>query len=287
MVREANQKELLEIAVEARKVKDEVEKSLKPAEESLKTLNKVVAGQANLDTKINLLIKQINSTKDQLKALNARKAMWEVEEANIIKLAQDIEKLKKEEAHKKKLKGNKVVYYTEKDEVEARKENHREVFSMIFQKRVKDDNKNCDNMFLYEDEPQGDGIIGKYYDNEFLLGKYIERKDDEIDFEWKGFTPHSNINFNNFSIKWEGYIQAPTTEDYIFTINCDDGAALTLNNKLLIAHNLHSIADESVKRTEQWLDNAIQNTKKGANHPEERYTVKSKPIRLVGGSRFK
>ena len=287
MVREANQQELLAIGIEALKVKEEVIKSIKPAEIILKELNRVISGQAELDNNINLMVRQVASIGDQLKTLNERKAQWEMKEFKMVKMAAQIEKLKLLEEHKKKLKGNKTVFFNEADAQEARKENHREVFSTIFQKRIKDDNKKCDTLHLYQDTPYGDGLIGKYYNNEFLQGKYIQRIDDEIDFDWIGFSPHININMNNYSVKWEGYLEAPSSQDYIFTTYCDDGIALVLNNKLLIAHNLHSIADESLKRTQQWLDSVLQSNMDSSNDPEARYRSSSKPIRLVAGSRYK
>ncbi len=65
-------------------------------------------------------------------------------------------------------------------------------------------------MLLYEEEKDGDGIKGKYYDNEQWIGVYSQRKDEKIDFIWTGASPKKGINQHNFSVRWEGFLFVTT-----------------------------------------------------------------------------
>jgi len=38
-----------------------------------------------------------------------------------------------------------------------------------------------------------------------------------------------NINFENFSIKWVGYLRIPKTGTYVFKAKSDDGHELKIN----------------------------------------------------------
>jgi hypothetical protein len=38
-----------------------------------------------------------------------------------------------------------------------------------------------------------------------------------------------NINFENFSVKWVGYLRAPKTGKYRFVSKTDDGYSLKIN----------------------------------------------------------
>lgn len=156
--------------------------------------------------------------------------------------------------------------------------------SGILQTRLKSEEKNCDGMLLYEEEKEGDGIKGHYFNNEAWLGSFVERKDDAINFNWTGASPKKGINKNNFSVKWSGYLYAPYTGKYIFSLESDDGAAFTLNNQLLISHNMHTAADENSSRTERWLLNEIA---KKSNPNKNHNKSLSEKIQLIGGSKYK
>ncbi len=108
--------------------------------------------------------------------------------------------------------------------------------------------KNCKGMMLYEDEEEGDGLIGMYYDNESWIGRYIERKDPEINFDWSGISPKKDINPNNFSIVWKGFIYIPYSDSYIFTIEADDGVELIVNRELIISYKINNSLDKSTAK---------------------------------------
>lgn len=156
--------------------------------------------------------------------------------------------------------------------------------SAILQRRVKINEKSCEGMLLYEEEKDGDGIKGRYFDNEAWLGNFVERKDNTIDFNWRGSAPKSGINPNNFSIKWSGYIHAPYTGKYTFAIECDNGASLSINNELIISHNMYTAAEESTSRTDRWLKNEIL---KKSNPSKNNLKSVSKKVHLTAGNKFK
>ena len=83
-VREANQKYLLELTVECRKVNDEIEFYVAPAEAAINNLNKLRSGQAELDNKVNLMIRDVETVNNNLLNLYSIKAQWEKEEIRAI-----------------------------------------------------------------------------------------------------------------------------------------------------------------------------------------------------------
>lgn len=156
--------------------------------------------------------------------------------------------------------------------------------SAVLQRRLKFEDTTCDGMLAYEEEKFGDGIIGRYFDNEAWIGSFVERKDDTINFEWTGASPKKGINKNNFSVKWTGFLYAPYSGKYVFTLESDDGSALTINNELIISHNMHTAAKENASRTERWLNNEIS---KKSNPNKNHYKSSSEKIHLIGGSKYK
>lgn len=156
--------------------------------------------------------------------------------------------------------------------------------SGIFQRRLKTEEASCDGMLLYEEEKDGDGIKGKYYDNEQWIGVYSERKDEKIDFIWTGASPKKGINQHNFSVRWEGFLLAPYSGPYLFSVECDDGATVSMNDELILSHNLETSEKENSSRTENWMNHEIwKRSRPNENHKKS----SSNPIHLVGGNKYK
>ena len=84
------------------------------------------------------------------------------------------------------------------------------------------------------------------------------------------------INPNNFSIRWEGYIYAPYTGQYFFSVECDDGAYLQLNNQIIISHNMNIAA---------LIDEGKTESTNGKNSNPNKSS--SNGIKLLGGTKFK
>jgi hypothetical protein len=195
------------------------------------------------------------------------------------------EKITKKKEKMKSFNSKEKEYYDDSEgtiNAETLAQNHR--ISAVLQRRLKFNDVTCDGMLAYEEEKFGDGIIGQYFDNEAWIGNFSERKDNSINFEWTGSSPKKGINKNNFSVKWTGYLNAPYSGKYVFTLESDDGSALTINNELIISHNMHTAEKENASRTERWLNNEIS---KKSNPKKNHFKSSSEKIHLVGGSKYK
>ena len=229
-VREETQKMLKDISIKALKADLNIKQNIVPAKNALDELNNLKNDQAKLDTDIATQKKIISNINTNLASLKSSRDIWEKQNQLITQLNFEIEK-------KKKKRGN-----------------NRDPF-------------NCEGMLLYEDETLGDGLIGHYYDNENWLGSYKETKDKDINFDWTGSAP-MDLNPNNFSVKWEGFLYAPSNGNYRFIVEADDGAILNINDSDVVKHR-------QAMRIE--LSNKIA-------HPFKTY---SDPIKLFGGTKVK
>jgi len=84
-------------------------------------------------------------------------------------------------------------------------------------------------MLGYEENIKGDGLIGEYYDNEFLIGTSVDQLEEEIDLYWDA-DPAENIGLDNFSLKLTGFVRAPSSGEYVFSVKGDDGFHLSIND---------------------------------------------------------
>ena len=80
------------------------------------------------------------------------------------------------------------------------------------------------------------GLKGEYFDNRTLTGTPIyEDTVPNIDYQWgSGSTDTAAVGNNNFSIRWSGYLYAPTSGSYTLATNSDDGARLYIDGDLII-----------------------------------------------------
>ena len=114
-------------------------------------------------------------------------------------------------------------------------------------------------MLGYENESPGDGITGQYFDNEDFIGEpEIEKTDNNINQSWDNEEPAENINQDNFSIRWSGWLRVPVTGKYNFYTESDDGNLLKLNGKIVIQH----FWGQSAKEGGNWLVSHIGNLRK-------------------------
>ena len=83
--------------------------------------------------------------------------------------------------------------------------------------------------------PPEKGLTGSYFANSDFAGvPLLTRRDSEIDFNWGSKAPAPNVPENRFSIRWEGFVRAPSTGTYTFNSLADDGVRLWVNNQLII-----------------------------------------------------
>jgi hypothetical protein len=80
----------------------------------------------------------------------------------------------------------------------------------------------------------GTGLKGTYFNSRDHSGPSLERIDGNIDFDWGLGSPMEGIRDNEFTARWEGELEAPTTEPYLLQLASDDRARLWLNGDLVI-----------------------------------------------------
>lgn len=96
----------------------------------------------------------------------------------------------------------------------------------------------------------GDGAYGQYFNDTngvHLSGTpALTRIDPTINFTWNGAQPDPAIGGTNFSVRWTGEIQAPTTDTYTFYTESDDGVMLTINGQEIINDwTTHGVTEDS------------------------------------------
>jgi hypothetical protein len=87
----------------------------------------------------------------------------------------------------------------------------------------------------------GDGLQARYYDDNGATSDghlsnppTLTRTDPTINFDWGNGSPDAVIPNDDFSVRWNGVIQAPVTGSYTFNLTTDDGDRLYIDNTLVI-----------------------------------------------------
>jgi uncharacterized protein (DUF1800 family) len=90
----------------------------------------------------------------------------------------------------------------------------------------------------------GTGLTGRYYDtssstytnsaNFNAAQLKVTRVDPTVDFDWMIGSPYDQVNTDNFSAVWTGYLAPTVAGDYVFDLQADDGARLYVNNVLIV-----------------------------------------------------
>jgi hypothetical protein len=108
----------------------------------------------------------------------------------------------------------------------------------------------------------GSGLLGEYFNDPNNGSHFVTfvrgRVDPSVNFDWASTGPAPGVTVDNFSVRWSGQVQAPTSGSYTFSTSADDGVRLWVNGQLLV---------------DNWVDQAVM-------------TRTSAPIALVAGSRY-
>ena len=122
-------------------------------------------------------------------------------------------------------------------------------------------------------EVSGDGLLGMYYSKRNFSRKPLYRVDPNINFNWGLRSPMSGIPFDNFSVRWAGYVLPAYSQVYRFYAKADDGVRVWVNNvKLIDAWRDQSATEHSaqiylnankkyqikVEYYERWVNSLIQ-----------------------------
>ncbi len=98
------------------------------------------------------------------------------------------------------------------------------------------------NLFVDADGKQK-GLQAEYFTNKNLEGEpALKRIDGKVNFDWGGDKPASEIDDDNFSVRWTGYIKAVKSGKFTINASSDDGVRLWINDKQVI---------------DDWTDHAI------------------------------
>lgn len=82
--------------------------------------------------------------------------------------------------------------------------------------------------------PAGTGLQASYYNGINFEQLVLRRRDAAIDFDWKKQPPVPGLGGEYFSVRWEGYLLAPTTGEYEFSTVMDDGLRVWVGGKRII-----------------------------------------------------
>jgi hypothetical protein len=78
------------------------------------------------------------------------------------------------------------------------------------------------------------GLKGEYFNNLWQSGTpVVMRIDPEINFAWGHNPPAPGVNADSFSVRWTGYLTAPVSDTYTFTVQTDDYAWLWIGDQFL------------------------------------------------------
>ncbi|MBA2607917.1 MAG: hypothetical protein H0U92_03160, partial [Actinobacteria bacterium] len=100
--------------------------------------------------------------------------------------------------------------------------------------------------FTYNSQaPSTQGLIGRYFQDldggrDFNEPSVMTRRDSTVNFDWGIGTPTAALDLNNpypgddFTAKWQGYVNVPATGAWQFGVVQDDGVRIYINNNLVL-----------------------------------------------------
>ncbi|UKJ05879.1 glycoside hydrolase family 3 C-terminal domain-containing protein [Solitalea lacus] len=92
-----------------------------------------------------------------------------------------------------------------------------------------------ENLSVTVNGKKENGLLGEYFNNVNMTGKpAVTRIDKEMNFRWTLYSPHPDINYDFYSVKWTGKLKAPASGKFKIGLDGNDGYRLYLNGKLVI-----------------------------------------------------
>jgi beta-glucosidase len=101
-----------------------------------------------------------------------------------------------------------------------------------------------------------DCFVGRYFAGRSLERLVQQRQDCRIAFDWGSGPPTGieGLSVDDFSVRWEGTLRAPATDEYVFYLASDDGSRLFLDGKKLLdewtEHGFAFIESPPIKLTQ-------------------------------------
>lgn len=84
------------------------------------------------------------------------------------------------------------------------------------------------------------GLHGRYYNflkETIWFGAPALSRDEAVDFDWGSGSPGPGVGNDKFNVIWTGWVEAPTTGDYVFETESDDGTQLTVAGAVVISNS--------------------------------------------------
>jgi hypothetical protein len=84
------------------------------------------------------------------------------------------------------------------------------------------------------------GLIATYFKDETFTTAGLVRTDKQVDFSWDVNAPDPAIPFDHFSVRWEGYLNPPSSGEYTLKVKVaeiDDAFNLFVDDQLLLQKN--------------------------------------------------
>lgn len=91
----------------------------------------------------------------------------------------------------------------------------------------------------------GNGLLGFYFANTNLNGNVIVRLDETIDFDWSIGEPAPGTANDYFGVVWSGEVEAPAAGEYIFAVEADELATLSIDGKPVVEARSQRVGAET------------------------------------------
>jgi PA14 domain/Bacterial Ig domain/Divergent InlB B-repeat domain len=82
----------------------------------------------------------------------------------------------------------------------------------------------------------GTGLVGRYFANLTLSGAPVLQRTEAVAFDWGLGVPGPGLPADDFSVRWEGWIETPVAGSYRLQTQSDDGVRVWVNGSLVIEH---------------------------------------------------
>jgi hypothetical protein len=80
----------------------------------------------------------------------------------------------------------------------------------------------------------GSGLRGEYFHDTMFGARVYTQVDPVIDFNWRKTSPDPRIAFDNYSVRWTGFVEPRYSQAYSFIVDSDEGLRLWVNDTLVI-----------------------------------------------------
>jgi hypothetical protein len=291
-IREKIQEIIKNLTVTSREMQAKFDEVVPKENALLQDYQTLIDSQADLTQKVSELHKNTEACKNGQEHLTSLANEWTKLESESVVIATKIEEARKnikhleDEARKKREtnEANNTPIQTN-EEIKKESENTKMLIADWIQHKEPFYYKDCKGMLNYEEPEAGKGITGQYFNNASFTGSSKKRADAKVHFEFTGASPLDGINGQNFSILWDGYVQAPIRSKYTFGIETEGGAEVFLSGKKIISHRMYSSKMEANNRSDALLQETINVRQDPSNNNYNRKT--SHKISLSEGDKYR